>query len=149
MRISIGADHAGHELKEKVRALLVEMGNVVEDRGTKAPSPSVDYPDYAAAVARDVASGAADRGILICGSGIGMSMAANRIPGVRAALCHDHYTARVSREHNDANVLCIGGRTTGMEVALDIVRTFLAASFEGGRHALRVEKIRKLEEREG
>jgi len=149
MRISIGADHAGHELKEKVRALLVEMGNVVEDRGTKAPSPSVDYPDYAAAVARDVASGAADRGILICGSGIGMSMAANRIPGVRAALCHDHYTARVSREHNDANVLCIGGRTTGMEVALDIVRTFLATSFEGGRHALRVEKIRKLEEREG
>ena len=149
MRISIGADHAGHELKEKVRALLVEMGNVVEDRGTRAPSPSVDYPDYAAAVARDVASGAADRGILICGSGIGMSMAANRIPGARAALCHDHYTARVSREHNDANVLCIGGRTTGMEVALDIVRTFLAASFEGGRHALRVEKIRKLEEREG
>jgi ribose 5-phosphate isomerase B len=149
MKIAIGSDHAGHDLKQMVRALLAEMGHAVEDRGTTSASASVDYPDYALAVARDVASGSAERGILLCGSGIGMSITANKVPGIRAALCHDHYTARVSREHNDANVLCLGGRTTGSEVAFEIVRTFLETPFSGGRHARRVDKIRTLEEKQG
>ena len=148
MKIAIGSDHAGYGLKESVRALLQDLGHVVDDRGTHAPAPSVDYPDYAEAVARSVAAGQADRGVLVCGTGIGMCMTANKISGVRAALCHDHYTARVSREHNDANVLCLGGRTTGLEVALEIVRTFLETPFAADRHAARVDKIRRLEGKE-
>jgi ribose 5-phosphate isomerase B len=145
LKIAIGSDHAGHDLKEAVRKLVEELGHEVQDGGSRSAAESVDYPDYAAAVARAVASGAADRGILVCGTGIGMSMAANKVAGVRAALCHDHVTARLAREHNDANVLCLGGRTTGAEVALDAVRTFLATAFAGGRHARRVSKIAELE----
>jgi ribose 5-phosphate isomerase B len=146
LKISIGADHAGYDLKEVVRGELARLGQDVSDAGTGSPQPSVDYPDYATKVARAVAKGECDRGILICGSGIGMAITANKVPGVRAALCHDHYTALVARLHNDANLLCMGGRTTGTEVAKEIVRTFLETSFEGGRHERRVEKIRNLED---
>jgi ribose 5-phosphate isomerase B len=145
VKIVIGSDHAGYALKESVRARLVERGEEVDDLGTAGPEPSVDYPDFAQKVAGAVASGRAERGILVCGTGIGMSMAANRIDGVRAALCHDHYTARLGRAHNDANVLCLGGRTTGIDVALEIVEAFLETEFEGGRHQRRVNKIHGME----
>ncbi len=145
MRIAIGSDHAGHDLKERIRSHLAANGHEVEDHGTTGAQPSVDYPDFALKVARSVASGAADRGILVCGTGIGMSMTANRVPGIRAALCHDHYTARFSRAHNDANVLCVGGWTTGTGTALEIVTAFLETAFEGGRHERRVAKIHAAE----
>ncbi len=145
MRIAIGSDHAGYELKDRIRARLAGSGHHVEDLGTSGAEPPVDYPDTALKVARAVASGAADRGILVCGTGIGMSMTANRVPGIRAALCHDHYTAKLSRAHNDANVLCMGGRTTGWEVAFDMVAVFLETAFEGGRHQRRVGKIHAAE----
>lgn len=138
--IVIASDHAGVELK----ALLVERiragGHDVNDLGP-AGTNSVDYPDFAHAVATAVASGEAGRGILICGTGIGMSMAANRHPGVRAALCHDAYTAEMARLHNDANVLCIGARVIGGGVAEQMVEIFLATTFEGGRHQGRVNLI--------
>lgn len=145
MRIAIGADHAGFEIKEHVAKILKELGHEVDDKGTSSASTSVDYPDFASEVARAVASGSVERGILMCGTGIGMSITANKIHGVRAALCHDHYTARLSREHNDSNVLCFGGRTTGPGVADEMVKTFLETPFAGGRHARRVEKIRSQE----
>jgi ribose 5-phosphate isomerase B len=146
MRIAIGADHAGFEMKEQVGKLLRELGHEVDDKGTTSASDSVDYPDFALAVARAVASGAAERGILMCGTGIGMSITANKVAKVRAALCHDHFTARLCREHNDANLLCFGGRTTGPGVAEEMVKTFLETPFSGGRHTRRVEKIRSQEE---
>lgn len=148
MKIAIGSDHAGFRLKERIRAFLAERGMIVEDFGTSGAEPSVDYPRFAQEVGRAVASGRAERGILICGTGIGMSMAANRIRGVRAALCHDHYSARLGRAHNDANVLCVGGRTTGTDVALEIVATFLETGFEGGRHERRVHMIHSIEDLE-
>lgn len=145
MKIAIGSDHAGFELKEKIALHLARRGLQVDDRGAAGPEPSVDYPDFATKVAEAVASGDADLGILMCGTGIGMSMAANRVRGIRAALCHDGYTARMSRAHNDANVLCVGGRTTGIEVALEMVDIFLGTAFEGGRHQRRVNKIHTTE----
>lgn len=144
-RIAIGADHAGRSLKEEIVAFLRETGYPVEDMGTHGDE-SVDYPDYALKVARAVATGAADLGILICGTGIGMSVAANKVRGIRAAVATDCYMARMAREHNDANILCLGGRVVGPGLALEIVRTFLQSRFAGGRHARRVEKIRAAEE---
>ena len=138
--IVIASDHAGVELKARIVEILSQSGVEVRDLGP-ADATSVDYPDFAHRVAHAVSAGEAERGILICGTGIGMSMAANRHPGVRAALCHDAFTAEMARLHNDANVLCIGGRTTGIGVAEQIVQLFLDTPFEGGRHQRRVEKI--------
>ena len=142
-RIALGADHAGFELKEALKAWLIEQGYQVVDYGTH----SVDYPDYAAEVAEAVADQKVERGVLVCGTGIGMAITANKVAGVRAALCSDLYTARASREHNDANVLALGGRLMGPEMALDILRMWLATDFAGGRHRRRVDKIADLERR--
>lgn len=142
MKIAIGSDHGGFHLKEMIRELVTDLGYKVQDVGCYSIS-SVDYPDYARMVCEQVDSGASERGILICGTGIGMSMAANRFEHVRAALCHDHYTARMSREHNNANVLCLGERVTGVGVAEDIIRIWLATDFSGGRHLGRIEQFSK------
>lgn len=144
MRIAIGADHAGYALKETLVAYMRERGLEVLDFGTHS-SDSVDYPDYARAVAEAVARGNADFGVLICGTGIGMSIAANKVPGIRAAAVSDVYSARMSRAHNDANILCMGGRVVGPGLAIEILETWLRTPFEGGRHARRLEKIRQLE----
>lgn len=138
MKIAIGSDHGGFALKEVILPLLTELGHEIDDVGCFG-SDSVDYPGFADLVCDKVAGGAAEKGILICGTGIGMSMAANKHKGIRAALCSEQYTARMSREHNDANVLCIGDRVTGPGVAEEIVRTWLATPFEGGRHLRRIE----------
>ena len=138
--IAIASDHAGLGLKADICRLLQSLDIEVEDLGPQ-DTKSVDYPDYAHLLSQAVSDGRIERGILICGSGIGMSMAANRHPGVRAALCHDAYTAEMARRHNDANVLCIGERTTGPGVAEQIVRVFIDTDFEGGRHQRRVAKI--------
>ncbi len=140
--IVIASDHAGVDLKARLIELIGEAGHEIQDLGP-ATTGSVDYPDYAHAVAEAVADGRADRGILICGTGIGMSLAANRHPRIRAALCHDALTAEMARLHNDANVLCVGARTTGEAVVEQIVRIFLTTAFEGGRHQRRVEKIER------
>lgn len=142
MKIAIGADHGGFHLKEMVRSLVDELGHEVQDLGCYSTA-SVDYPDLARLVCEKVDAGGVERGILICGTGLGMSMAANRYVHVRAALCHDHYTARMSREHNNANVLCMGERVIGSGVAEDIVRTWLAVEFSGGRHLDRIELYSK------
>lgn len=142
MRIVVGSDHAGFDLKGEILSFLCMEGWDVQDMGTFAPD-SVDYPDYAHLVVREMLAGRADLGILICGTGIGMSMTANRYPGIRAALCTDAFMARLSREHNDANVLCLGARVVGVGLALDIVNAWINASFAGGRHQRRVEKIER------
>ncbi|MBW6396502.1 ribose 5-phosphate isomerase B [Roseomonas sp. HJA6] len=138
--IVIASDHAGLPLKEALKAALEAEGHAVTDFGTNA-ADSVDYPDYARLVADAVARGDAGFGILVCGSGIGMSMAANRHKGIRAAVLHDTTEARLTRAHNDANIACFGARTIGVETALDALRVFLATAFEGGRHQRRVTKI--------
>ena len=144
MKLAIGADHGGLELKQEVVQYLRTFKNIeVSDFGT-ATKDSVDYPDYGKKVAEAVSNGTVDRGILICGTGIGMSIVANRYPKVRAALCHDHFTAQMSREHNDANVLVMGERVIGRGVALEIVKTWLETEFAGGRHQLRLNKIEKI-----
>ena len=140
--IVIASDHAGVDLKKQIVALVREAGHEISDLGP-ADTSSVDYPDFAHVVAKTVASGDAERGILICGTGIGMSLAANRHPRIRAALCHDAFTAEMARRHNDANVLCIGARSTGPGVAEQMVQIFLDTDFEGGRHQRRVEKIER------
>ncbi len=142
--IALGSDHAGFQLKEALKAWLIEKGYQVVDYGTHSPDP-VDYPDYAAQVALAVGDQKVERGVLICGTGIGMAITANKVPGVRAALCSDLYTARMSREHNDANVLTLGGRLMGPEMALDILQMWLETDFAGGRHSRRVDKITDLE----
>ncbi len=142
MKVVIGCDHGGIELKETLKAAMAAWDVEVEDVGCD-DSASVDYPDYAHVVAGAVLSGGADRGVLICGTGIGMSMAANRHPGVRAALCTDCYGAEMTRKHNDANILCLGGRVTGPGLATAILEVFLAGEFEGGRHERRVAKIER------
>ncbi|HOK07197.1 MAG TPA: ribose 5-phosphate isomerase B [Syntrophales bacterium] len=142
--VAIASDHAGFRLKEAVKPLVSSLGFTVSDLGP-ADETSVDYPDFAAPVARGVARGDYDRGILVCGSGVGMTIVANRFPGVRAALCLDEETARLSRLHNDANVLVLAGRMTSPEKAAVIVRTWFATPFEGGRHQRRLEKIKFLE----
>jgi ribose 5-phosphate isomerase B len=144
MRIALGADHAGVALKREVARHLDERGIPYTDFGTHS-TDSVDYPDFAATVGREVAGGAFDRGILVCGSGIGMAMAANKVPGVRAAAVTDDAAARLSREHNDANVLALGGRLTTPDVARRLVDTFLDTPFEGGRHQRRVDKMNALD----
>lgn len=144
MRISIGSDHAGFELKEKLEEHLRELGHEVSDVGTHN-NDSVDYPDLAAAVGTAVARGEAERGVLVCGSGIGVAIAANKIDGVRAANVYDPEMAKMSRLHNDANVVTMGGRYLPDEVAQQIVDTFMETSFEGGRHQRRVDKISALE----
>jgi ribose 5-phosphate isomerase B len=140
MKIAIGSDHAGYDLKMKVAEHLENLGHEVEDLGTR-DTQSCDYPLYASKVAQAVARGECERGMLVCGSGIGMSMVANRTPGVRAVLATEPYAAKMSRRHNDANVLCLGGRFTGIEMAFEIIDTWLEEPFEGGRHQQRVDLI--------
>lgn len=138
--IAIAADHAGYALKRALGTVLADMGCHVVDLGTEGEE-SVDYPDYAARLAATLSRGEAGAGVLVCGSGIGMSIAANRHPGIRAALCGTVEMARLARQHNDANVLVLGGRLTDLETAAACLRTFLATPFEGGRHARRVAKL--------
>ena len=145
MKIAIGSDHAGYDGKERAKQVLGSLGVEILDKGTNGPE-SVDYPDFGAAVGRAVASGEAERGVLMCGSGIGISIAANKVPGVRAALCWNEETARLARRHNDANVLCIGARLVEPDVAARIIRAFFETDFEGGRHQQRVDKLAKLDE---
>ncbi|OPY90957.1 MAG: Ribose-5-phosphate isomerase B [Syntrophus sp. PtaU1.Bin208] len=142
--IIIGADHAGFFLKETIKSFLEERGWVVSDIGTDSEA-SVDYPDFGAVVAKSVASGLFSRGILVCGSGVGMAIVANKFPGIRAAVCLDTETARLSRLHNDANVLIFAGRKTDPETARQIAEVWLETPFEGGRHQGRLDKIRALE----
>lgn len=142
MRVLFACDHAGYELKRLLIELAQERGWEVEDLGVHG-SDGADYPDFAHALAERIAKQNAARGVLVCGTGVGMAMAANRHCGVRAALCHDAFTAEMARRHNDANVLCLGGRVTGAGVALQILDLFLATPFDGGRHAPRVAKIEK------
>ncbi|MBR4153294.1 MAG: ribose 5-phosphate isomerase B [Selenomonadaceae bacterium] len=145
MKITIGSDHGAVELKEEVKKVLAELEDIeVKDVGTFGTEP-VDYPDIAEKVCADVVSGAADKGIILCGTGIGISIAANKIKGIRCALCNDFYSAKMSREHNNANVLAMGGRVLGYGVAGEIVRIWLTTDFEGGRHERRVNKIMALE----
>lgn len=144
MRIAIGADHAGFRLKQHVVEYLRRLGHEVDDRGTHNED-SIDYPGICAEVGREVVAGRADRGIVLGGSGQGEQIAANKVPGVRAALCNDLYTARMSREHNDANVLAMGGRIVAPGLADEIVRLWLDTPFEGGRHQRRIEQITDIE----
>lgn len=138
--IAIASDHAGYELKEMLKQDIAHLGYELHDMGTGSTA-SVDYPDYAAALSQWVLGHPGAQGVLICGSGIGMSMAANRFSGIRAALCHNGLEAALTRRHNDANVLCLGARLIGSDVAKDCLRQFLATEFEGGRHAGRVAKL--------
>ncbi|MEM9073617.1 MAG: ribose 5-phosphate isomerase B [Myxococcota bacterium] len=140
MKLVFGSDHAGFDLKVTLAEAMREAGHEVQDLGTH-DKDSTDYPDYAHAVAQAVLADAAALGVLVCGTGIGMCIAANRHAGVRAALCHDTFSAKATRAHNDANVLCLGSRVVGVGVAKDVLEAFLEGSFEGGRHARRVGKI--------
>jgi ribose 5-phosphate isomerase B len=147
MKIALGADHAGYELKELLVATLKEWGHEVIDLGTNDAQTSVDYPDFGSAVGRSVASGEADLGVAVCGSGIGVSIAANKVPGVRAALVHDATSARLAREHNHANVVCMGARLIGPPVAQDALAAWLGAEPDEGRHLVRIEKLSQLDQR--
>src|SRR5438105_8447534 len=142
--VAFGADHAGFPLKEDLKTWLISRGFDVVDLGTQS-AESVDYPDFAVSVGGAVTAGTADRGVLVCGTGIGMAMAANKMPGVRAAACSDAFTARMSREHNDANILALGARITSRDAAIEIIQIWLDAEFAGGRHARRVEMIDALD----
>jgi ribose 5-phosphate isomerase B len=148
MRIAVGSDHRGFAVKSRIIELLRQLQKEVIDVGTHA-ADSVDYPDIAAEVAQQVSQGAVDRGILICGSGIGMAIAANKFPGVRAAPCHDDLTAEMSRRHNDLNVLCLSADMLGEKLIDRMVEIWLKTEFEGGRHARRVEKITQIEKQHG
>ena len=145
MRIAVGTDHRGYSIRSKVIELVERLGHEVEDVGTFS-SDAVDYPDIASLVARRVSRGEVDRGILVCGTGLGMCIAANKFHGVRAAPCHDDLTAEMSRRHNDTNVLCLSADLLGERLIDRMVELWLSTPFEGGRHARRVEKIRRLEE---
>ncbi|HEY1937352.1 MAG TPA: ribose 5-phosphate isomerase B [Candidatus Angelobacter sp.] len=147
MKIAVGADHAGYELKDKIKEHLQQHGIDVRDEGTSS-AESVDYPDYARVVAHDVSEGRADLGILVCGSGIGMAITANKVDGIRAANVSTEYEAQMSREHNNANVLALGARIIGPEEAFRIVDKWLATQFAGGRHERRMEKIMAIEKEE-
>lgn len=144
MKIAIGSDHGGFSLKEIVKDYLQENDYDVTDLGCFS-GESVDYPDFALKVAEKVASGEFEKGVLLCGTGIGISISANKVKGIRAALCHDHLTASLAARHNNANILCMGGRTTGPETAKDIVNAWLNTPFEGGRHLRRLDKITEIE----
>jgi ribose 5-phosphate isomerase B len=138
--VAIASDHAGYDLKAILAEELVAMGYEIVDLGTDGPD-SVDYPDFAKVMIRAIVEGRAERGVLVCGTGVGISIAANRHPGIRAALCHNETTARLAREHNDANVLALGARIVGVDVAKDCLKAFLTTEFAGGRHARRVAKL--------
>lgn len=147
MKLAIASDHAGFELKSKLVPFLASLGHAVEDLGTHSTAP-VDYPDYAEAVGLAVLDGRAERGIMICGSGVGAAVAANKLPGIRACVCHDTYSAHQGVEHDQMNVLVFGARIIGFELAFDLVRAYLSANFSGEeRHVRRVAKIRALEEK--
>jgi ribose 5-phosphate isomerase B len=146
MTIAIGCDHAGLELKKEIIALLLDLRIECSDYGTNT-SESVDYPDFGEKVSAAVSSGKIEKGILICGTGIGMSIVANKFPGIRASLCNELFTAKMSRLHNDANILVLGGRVVGRDLAKEIVRTWVTTPFEGERHAKRLTKITLIEER--
>ena len=146
--VALGADHAGFPLKQDLKKWLVAEGHTVLDVGTHSPE-SVDYPDFAAAVARAVSAGEATSGVLVCGTGIGMAISANKVAGIRAAVCHDVETARLSRQHNDLNVLALAGRSTTPDSAVAIVRAWLETPFEGGRHERRLAKVAGLEGPQG
>jgi RpiB/LacA/LacB family sugar-phosphate isomerase len=147
MRVAIGADHAGYELKVALVKYVADLGHFVFDLGTNGTAP-VDYPDYAAAVGKAVTESRADRGLVICGSGVGASVAANKIVGIRAGLCHDTYSAHQGVEHDDMNVLVLGSRVIGIEMARELVRAFLSANFTGeARHVRRLNKVKALEGR--
>ena len=146
MRVAIAADHGGFDMKEELAQKLAAEGHEVVDFGNKVFDADDDYPDFAIPLARAVASAVVERGILLCGSGVGASVAANKVSGARAALCHDNFSARQGVEDDDLNILCIGGRTTGIAVAWDCTRDFLSARFsEAARHRRRLEKVRRLE----
>ena len=146
MKVAVAFDHRGTRLRERVLADLVALGHETVDLGTDAPEPRVDYPDKARELAAAIRSGEADRGILVCGSGVGASVAANKIPGIRAAICHDTYSAHQGVEHDDMNVLCLGSEIVGGELAGELVRAFLAAEFDGGeRYVARLQKIEEME----
>lgn len=147
MKIALGADHAGFELKNQVKQHLTQQGIDVQDFGTNTPD-SVDYPDFAQRVADTVAVGGVERGVLVCGTGIGMAMSANKVPGIRAANCHTILEAELSRQHNDANILTLGARVLEPEAAFAIVDAWMKAQFEGGRHQRRVDKIHQIEQQE-
>ncbi len=144
MRIGIGSDHGGFALKEEIKKLIEISGHEVFDYGTNN-SESVDYPEYGKLVGEAVVSGKIDRGIVICGTGIGISISANKVKGIRCALCSDTYSARMSMEHNNANVLALGGRVLGIDLAKEIVSVWLNSKFEGGRHQRRIDKISEME----
>ncbi|NWF76706.1 MAG: ribose 5-phosphate isomerase B [Nitrospirae bacterium] len=146
MTIAIGCDHAGIELKEEIISLLKNLNIEFIDFGTDTPG-SVDYPDFGEKVSEAVSTGKIEKGILICGTGIGMSIVANKFPGIRASLCNELFTAKMSRLHNDANILVLGGRIVGKDLAKEIVRTWVNTPFEGNRHSRRLDKISKIEER--
>lgn len=145
MKVAVGSDHRGFESKEQIKKIVEQLGHTVVDVGTDSNDP-VDYPDLAYAAAMQVAAHQTDRAILVCGTGIGMSIAANKVPGVRAALCHDELTAQISRDHNDANVLCISGDLVGEVLLRKIVEVWLDTPFSGGRHKRRVNKISAIEQ---
>lgn len=138
VKVAIGCDHGGIELKKTVVSVLQDLGHEIDDQGCNS-SESVDYPNFAKSVSNQVKEGTCDCGILICGTGIGMSMVANRIPGIRAALCNEMFSAKMSREHNDANILCLGARVIGPGLAAEIVRTWMTSDFAGGRHQRRID----------
>ena len=150
MRIAVGADHNGYALKQTIAGLLKSMGHEVSDVGAHAIDPLDDYPDFAGALARTVASGEAERGIMVCGSGVGASVAANKVRGVRAAVCHDTYSAHQGVEHDDMNVLCLGARIVGEEVAREAVQVFVSATFSNEeRHRRRLDKVLEIEAGQG
>ena len=146
MRIALGADHAGFEFKQQVLAILTSLGHEVDDVGAHRFDPLDDYPDFTRPVAEAVATGSADRGLLVCGSGVGASIAANKITGIRAAMCHDTYSARQGVEHDDMNVLCLGARIVGIELARELISAFLDARFSAEeRHVRRLAKVKAME----
>jgi ribose 5-phosphate isomerase B len=146
MRIAVGSDHAGFALKTVLRDHLTSAGHEVMDLGTDSGEVSVDYPLFGGAVGRAVAEGRAERGVCVCGTGIGIGMAANKVPGIRAAVVHDSTTATLARRHNDANVVCLGERTTGAAEAMDAVDAFFATGFDGGRHQRRIDQLAVLDD---
>jgi ribose 5-phosphate isomerase B len=149
MKITAGADHAGYEMKRELVEFIEKLGHTVHDVGTFEPEKPDDYPDYAILVAEDIRSGQAERGILVCGSGVGVSVAANKFKGIRAGLCHDHYSAHQGVEHDDMNVLVLGSRIIGPMLAQDVVEAFLKASFSGEeRHVRRLNKVKGIEKNE-
>ncbi len=149
MKISIGADHAGYDMKQHLVEYIRQLGHNVHDVGTFEPGKPDDYPDYAILVAQDIRSGAAERGVLVCGSGVGVSVAANKFKGIRAAMCHDHYSARQGVEHDDMNVLVLGARIIGQMTAEDATAAFLNAKFSGEeRHVRRLNKVKGIEQNE-